>query len=92
VQDILRDPELMSVGAAHVLCAPDPVGCWGVAELYAREYHLPITVLSGPATDNDVGSDYIRAQLGLPAHNALRDAPRLVAVVEAALRARAAAA
>lgn len=92
VQDILRDPELMRVAAAHVLCAPDPVGCWGVAELYAREYHLPITVLSGPATDNDVGSDYIRAQLGLPAHNALRDAPRLVAVVDAALQARAAAA
>jgi hypothetical protein len=92
VQDILRDAELMRVGAAHVLCAPDPVGCWGVAELYAREYRLPITVLSGPATDNDVGSDYIRAQLGLPAHNALRDAPRLVALVDDALRARAAAA
>ena len=63
-----------------------------MAELYAREYHLPITVLSGPATDNDVGSDYIRARLGLPAHNALRDAPRLVALVDHALRARAAAA
>lgn len=92
VQDILHDPELMGVAAAHVVCAPDPVGCWGVAELYAREYHLPIAVLSGPATDNDVGSDYIRARLGLPAHNALRDAPRLVAIVDHALRARAAAA
>jgi hypothetical protein len=92
VQDILHDQELMGVAAAHVVCAPDPVGCWGVAELYAREYHLPITVLSGPATDNDVGSDYIRARLGLPAHNALRDAPRLVAIVDHALRARAAAA
>lgn len=92
VQDILRDPELMAVGAAHVLCAPDPVGCWGVAELYARDFRLPITVLTGPATDNDVGSDYVRAQLGLPAHNALRDAPRLVAIVDDALRARAAAA
>jgi hypothetical protein len=92
VQDILHDGELMGVAAAHVVCAPDPVGCWGVAELYAHEYHLPITVLSGPATDNDVGSDYIRARLGLPAHNALRDAVRLVAIVDGALRARAAAA
>ena len=92
VQDILHDAELMGVAAAHVVCAPDPVGCWGVAELYTHEYHLPITVLSGPATDNDVGSDYIRARLGLPAHNALRDAGRLVAIVDGALRARAAAA
>jgi hypothetical protein len=92
VQDILHDGELMGVAAAHVVCAPDPVGCWGVAELYAHEYHLAITVLSGPATDNDVGSDYIRARLGLPAHNALRDAARLVAIVDGALRARAAAA
>lgn len=91
VQDILRDADLMAVAAAHVVCAPDPVGCWGVAELYAREYRLGIAVLSGPATDNDVGSDYIRTQLGIPAHNALRDAPRLVEIVNQALRRRAAA-
>ena len=85
VQDILRDPELMAVGAAHVLCAPDPVGCWGVAELYRNEYRLPITVISGPATDNEVGRQYVRASLGLPAHNALREAPALVAVVRDAI-------
>lgn len=85
VQDILHDSELMSVAAAHVLCAPDPVGCWGVAELYQREYHLPITVLTGPATDNDVGREYVARALGIPAHNALRDAAGLVQVVRAAL-------
>jgi hypothetical protein len=61
------------------------VGCWGAAELYRNEYGLPITVLSGPATDNDVGRDYIRRALGVPAHNALRDAGSLVAVVKHAL-------
>jgi len=85
VQDILRDPELMAVAAAHVVCAPDPVGCWGVAELYRREYRLPITVISGPATDNEVGRQYVRTALGLPAHNAMREAPALVAVVRDAL-------
>ena len=85
VQDILRDGELMGAGVAHVMCAPDPVGCWGAAELYRSEYGLPITVLSGPATDNDVGRDYIRRALGIPAHNALRDAGSLVAVVKHAL-------
>jgi hypothetical protein len=85
VQDILQDTDLMAVAGAHVLCAPDPVGCWGVAQLYRNEYALPITVISGPATDNDVGRQYVRDALGLPAHNALREAPALVAIVREAL-------
>ena len=51
-------------------------------------YGLPITVLTGPATDNQVGRDYISAALGIPAHNALRDAAGLLATVTAALEAR----
>jgi hypothetical protein len=85
VQDILRDPGLMAVAAAHVLCAPDPVGCWGVAELYRKEYGLPITVISGPATDNEVGRQFVRGSLGLPAHNALREPSALIEVVRGAL-------
>ena len=85
VQDILRDPELMAVAAAHVMCAPDPVGCWGAAELYRNDFRLPITVISGPATDNEVGRQYVRTALGLPAHNALREAPALVGVVRDAV-------
>jgi hypothetical protein len=87
VQDILDDAELMGVGAAHVMCAPDPVGCWGAAELYRDRFRLPITVLTGPATDNEVGRAYVRQALGLPAHNALREAPALVAIVRDALAA-----
>jgi hypothetical protein len=78
VQDILRDSELVSVGAAYVMAAPDPVACWGAAELMRREYGLPLTAITGPATDNEVGIVYITAELGLAAHNARRDAPGLV--------------
>jgi hypothetical protein len=85
VQDILRDPELMAVGAAYVMAAPDPVACWGAAELMRREYELPITAVTGPATDNEVGNVYITASLGLPAHNARRDADGLVRAVRRAL-------
>jgi hypothetical protein len=85
VQDILRDPELMRVGAAYVMAAPDPVACWGAAELMRREYELPITAVTGPATDNDVGKVYITAELGLAAHNARRDAAGLLSVVRQAL-------
>ena len=85
VQDILRAPDLAALGAAWVMAAPDPVGCWGARELMRDEYGLAITVITGPATDNSVGRDYITAALGLPAHNARRDAEQLVARVRDAL-------
>jgi hypothetical protein len=75
----------MRVGAAYVMAAPDPVACWGAAELMRREFDLPITAITGPATDNEVGLVYITAELGLPAHNARRDAAGLLAVVRQAL-------
>jgi hypothetical protein len=87
VQDILRDAELMRVGAAYVMAAPDPVACWGAAELMRREFDLPITAITGPATDNEVGQVYITAGLGLAAHNARRDAAGLVGAVRASLAA-----
>jgi hypothetical protein len=85
VQDILRDAALMRVGAAYIMAAPDPVACWGAAELMTHEFRLPITAVTGPATDNEVGLVYIQTGLGLPAHNARRDAAGLVEVVVKAL-------
>ena len=87
VQDILRDPELASVGAAWIMAAPDPVGCWGAHQLMQHEFRLPITVVTGPATDNDVGQSYIRAALGLPACNARRNPEGLVAAARHSLEA-----
>jgi nicotinamide mononucleotide (NMN) deamidase PncC len=75
----------MSVGAAYVMAAPDPVACWGAAELMRREFALPITAITGPATDNEVGQVYITGGLGLAAHNARRDAAGLVATVRTAM-------
>ncbi len=88
VQDILRDKELTGVGAAYVMAAPDPVGCWGAVTLMRDLFNLPVTAITGPATDNEVGRDYVKAELRIPAHNALRDAEGLVAVVRAMLEAR----
>jgi hypothetical protein len=50
-----------------------------------REFGLPITAITGPATDNEVGQVYITGSLGLPAHNARRDAGGLIGAVRAAL-------
>ncbi|MDX2194581.1 MAG: hypothetical protein NW201_14650 [Gemmatimonadales bacterium] len=85
VQDILADAELMAAGAAYVVAAPDPVGCWGARELLAREYGIGITAITGPATDNAVGSEYITTSLGVAAHNAKKDAAGLLRVVREAV-------
>jgi hypothetical protein len=87
VQDILLDSGLMGIAVAHVVAAPDPVGCWGAHQLFTRRFKLPIACFTGPATDNEVGRDYIVSELGLPAHNALRDAKGLVATVRETLTA-----
>jgi len=85
VQDILHDHELMTAGAAHIMAAPDPVACWGAAELMRNEFGLVLTAITGPATDNEVGLVYIQSELGLAAHNARRDAAGLLSVVRKSL-------
>ena len=50
-------------------------------------FGLTVTVLTGPATDNEVGNDYIKASLGVPAFNARKQADGLVAVALEAIRA-----
>lgn len=89
VQDILRNFELMGLAAAIVMAAPDPVGCWGAVQLMKELFGLGIDVITGPATDNEVGRDYVRGALGLPAHNAFNDPSGLVGVVRGALQRRA---
>lgn len=82
VQAILKDAELMAAGTAHVLCATDPVAAWGCAELYKNHFKLPVHVISGPATDNAVGKDFVEGRIGVPALNARLDPEALGAAVE----------
>lgn len=89
VARILHDADLMHLKAALVVCAPDQVGAWGACRVLHEMFGLAPTAITGPATDNDVGTRFIREHLGLPAHNARRDASSLVHVVREALRARA---
>jgi len=70
VAEILADGELMSRAAAIVMCANDPVGIWGAQQLLRDRFGLSIDVVSGPTTDNAVGTRYVQRQLGLEAINA----------------------
>ena len=85
VDVLLGDGVLMGRGAAIICCAPDQVAAWGAVEVLDRRFGLRPTVISGPATDNEVGCRFIRDQLELPAHNARRGDGALVEIVLGAL-------
>lgn len=70
VAEILGDSGLMHGAAAIVMCANDPVGAWGAQRVLAEQFGLRIDVVSGPTTDNAVGTRYVQQRLGLAAMNA----------------------
>ncbi len=78
---ILADPEIRRATKAHVMCANDLVGAWGAVEVM-RKWGLEIDVLTGPATDNDVGEGYAKQELRLPAANARLNPHKLADLVE----------
>ena len=71
VGSILSDQEIREALTAVVLCATDPVSAWGGVELLRNEFNIEPAVVTGPATDNDVGVQQIDARTSLPAINAL---------------------
>jgi hypothetical protein len=70
VMKILSDKEIQKRIIAHVGCAHDPVGAAKLVEI-CKEIGAPIDVISGPVTDNSVGTAFIQESLKLPAFNSL---------------------
>ena len=86
VAELLSDTALTSSFAAITCCAPDQVGAWGAVRVLTERFNLRPTVISGPATDNEVGCRFIREQLDLPAANARRTDGALAEIILEALR------
>ena len=71
VEAILSDQAIRNALTAVVLCANDPVSAWGGAKILREQFNIEPAVVTGPATDNDVGIQQIDERLSLPAINAL---------------------
>ncbi len=71
VEAILEAPDIRQVLTAVVLSANDPVAAWGGVKLLRDRFGIEPAVVTGPCTDNSVGVDIVREQLGVPAFNAL---------------------
>ena len=71
VEAILSSPDIRAVLTGVVLSANDPVAAWGGVKLLREKFAIEPCVVTGPATDNQVGVDIIQDQLGVPAFNAM---------------------
>jgi hypothetical protein len=71
VAAILADDKIREALTAVVLCANDPVSAWGGAKILRDEFDIEPAVVTGPATDNDVGVQQIAERTSLPGINAL---------------------
>lgn len=62
VNAILETPEIQKNVKLHIGCAGDPIGALGLAQGCAS-IGLPIDVISGPVTDNEVGKGILKDKL-----------------------------
>jgi len=77
VEAILEAQDIRSALTVVVLSANDPVAAWGGVKLLRERFGIEPCVVTGPATDNAVGVDIIREQMGVAAFNAMTSGAEL---------------
>ena len=85
VDDLLLDREIQQHTDAHVVAATDLAGAWAAEQMFTNRYRAPITAITGPVTDNDVGRRYIENRLGIAGINARQSPNRLTERVHQAI-------
>ena len=71
VEAILGSADIRSGITALVLSANDPVAAWGGVKLLRERFGIEPAVVTGPATDNQVGVDIIAQQMNVSGFNAI---------------------
>lgn len=69
VDAILQDKEIQENVMLHIGCAGDPAGAVKLADI-CKDIGLPLDVLSGPVTDNEVGQSIIKQHTKALVYNA----------------------
>jgi hypothetical protein len=85
VDAILDCPDIRRALTGVVLSANDPVAAWGGVKLLRERFSIEPCLVTGPCTDNQVGIEIIRQQMGVTAVNAMTDAAGLGDAVIAAV-------
>ncbi len=77
VEAILRDEGIRASLHCLVLCANDPVAAWGGVKLLREDFGIEPAIVTGPATDNDVGKEIIVQRMGVKAINAVTESMQI---------------
>ncbi len=77
VDAILKCEDIRSAITGLVLSANDPVAAWGGVKIIREKFGIEPCVVTGPATDNQVGVQIINEQMNVPAFNAITDGAAL---------------
>ena len=85
VEAILLADDIRAALTAVVLSANDPVAAWGGVKLLRERFKIEPAAVTGPSTDNAVGVNIIKDQMGVPAFNAMTNGAALGDCVIAAL-------
>lgn len=71
VEAILSAPDIARQLTAVILSANDPVAAWGGVKLLRERFGIEPALVTGPATDNQVGVDIVERRVEVRAINAL---------------------
>src|SRR5258706_1403117 len=71
VDAILECEDIRRAMTGVILSANDPVAAWGGVKLLRDRFKVNPCLVTGPATDNQVGVDIIQQQTGVRAFNAM---------------------
>ncbi|MDP6435780.1 MAG: hypothetical protein QF790_10680 [Gammaproteobacteria bacterium] len=77
VEAILKDKDISEALSCLVLCANDPVGANGGVDILSKEFGMQTDLVTGPATDNEVGRKIIKSRLNIQAINAITNSAEL---------------
>jgi len=77
VEAILSAPDIAACLTAVVLSANDPVAAWGGVKLLREHFKIEPALVTGPATDNQVGVEIVERRIGVKAINALGNSAAL---------------
>jgi hypothetical protein len=77
VDAILECPDIRTALTGVILSANDPVAAWGGVKLLRDRFGIDPCVVTGPSTDNQVGVEIIKTQMGVAAFNAMTDGAAL---------------
>lgn len=80
LDSILKDASINERTHARILCANDLVGVWGGVKFLEGLKHRP-QIVSGPVTDNQVGTSYISREMNIPCANARNEPVELAQMV-----------